>query len=130
MINHSKIIYLMNEAPASDLGSAMNVKQEIKNLPTEDLYALLGLHADATHRDITRAYRLIAMKCHPDLNHADSKKTEIFKLSTRAYTILSNPKKRAYYDRLVTPIWKRVIGKRFAPIFGGSSHSTNQSVAA
>lgn len=78
-----------------------------KTLPPVDLYDLLGVHRDASQEEIARAYRRIAKKTHPDRRtygaSKASKMEEIFKLSTMAYEILSEPRKRAEYDRITRP---------------------------
>lgn len=60
-----------------------------------DLYALLDLQRDASTEDVKRAYRKKAREHHPDAGgDADA-----FKEVTHAYQVLSDPEKRARYDR-------------------------------
>jgi DnaJ-class molecular chaperone len=61
-------------------------------------YNLLGLAADATHTEITSAYRKFAIKYHPDRTIADEA-PRLFAESSEAYEILSTPKLRAVYDK-------------------------------
>ncbi|MCB9598016.1 MAG: J domain-containing protein [Sandaracinaceae bacterium] len=67
---------------------------------SEDLYAILGVSADATEDEIKRAYRKGARKHHPDVNPGDAGAEDRFKRLSGAYEILSNPEKRALYDEL------------------------------
>lgn len=64
-----------------------------------DYYEVLGVDRDATEDDLKRAYRQAAKKYHPDLNPNDSEAEEKFKEVNEAYEVLSDPQKRAAYDR-------------------------------
>lgn len=64
-----------------------------------DYYAVLGLTRDANLEDIKKAYRKLAMKYHPDKNPGNTDAEEKFKQVTAAYEVLSDPEKRAKYDR-------------------------------
>lgn len=65
-----------------------------------DYYTILGLDRAATKDDIKRAYRRLAKKHHPDLNKENPKEAEEkFKEVSEAYEVLSDPQKRANYDR-------------------------------
>jgi len=66
-----------------------------------DYYEVLGLTKDASEQDITKAYRKLAMKYHPDRNNGgDAKESEEkFKEAKEAYEALSDASKRAAYDR-------------------------------
>ena len=66
--------------------------------PDPDLYALLGVSRDADPESIKKAYRRLARQLHPDVN-PDPATQERFKEVSRAYEILSDPQKRAVYDR-------------------------------
>jgi len=63
-----------------------------------DLYELLGVPRDADADTIKRAYRRLARQLHPDVN-PDPATQERFKEVSRAYEVLSDPQKRAAYDR-------------------------------
>src|SRR4051794_41926981 len=63
-----------------------------------DLYALLGVSQDADADTIKKAYRRLARQLHPDVN-PDPETQERFKEVSRAYDVLSDPQKRAAYDR-------------------------------
>jgi molecular chaperone DnaJ len=64
-----------------------------------DYYEVLGVGRDATAQDLKSAYRRIALKCHPDRNPGDHTAEEKFKEASEAYEVLSDPEKRARYDR-------------------------------
>src|SRR5688572_3394338 len=65
----------------------------------EDLYSVLGVAKTASAADITKAYRKLAKKLHPDLNPGDKAAEERFKKITAAYSILNDEEKRGRYDR-------------------------------
>jgi len=65
----------------------------------KDLYEVLGVARNATESEIKKAYRRLAMKYHPDRNPDDKDAEENFKAVQHAYEILSDPEKRAAYDR-------------------------------
>ena len=64
-----------------------------------DYYEVLGVGRDASDEDIKRAYRKLAVKLHPDKNPDDHAAEEQFKELGEAYEALSDPQKRAAYDR-------------------------------
>ncbi len=63
-----------------------------------DYYEVLGLGRDATVEEIKKAFRRLAMRYHPDRNREDGAEAR-FKQVGEAYEILSDPEKRAAYDR-------------------------------
>ena len=65
----------------------------------QDFYVVLGVQRDASEADIKKAYRKLAMECHPDRNNGEKSAEEKFKLLTEAYEVLRDPDKRAAYDR-------------------------------
>ncbi|MBI4444404.1 MAG: molecular chaperone DnaJ [Acidobacteria bacterium] len=64
-----------------------------------DYYEILGLDRNATSTDIKNAYRKMALKYHPDKNAGDKTAEERFKEAAEAYSVLSDPEKKARYDR-------------------------------
>jgi DnaJ-class molecular chaperone len=65
----------------------------------EDLYSVLGVARTATPETVTKAYRKLAKKLHPDLNPGDKAAEEKFKQVAGAYSILNDEEKRGRYDR-------------------------------
>lgn len=65
----------------------------------EDYYEILGVSRDANEKQLKAAYRSLARKHHPDLNKGDAKAEEKFKQVSEAFAVLSDPEKRAKYDR-------------------------------
>ena len=64
-----------------------------------DYYDILSVSKNASQDEIKKAYRKLAFKHHPDHNKGDKQAEEKFKEASEAYQILSDPKKRANYDR-------------------------------
>lgn len=64
-----------------------------------DLYEVLGVSRAAKADEIKRAYRKLAHKHHPDVAHDKSDAEHRFKEINQAYEVLSDPQKRAQYDR-------------------------------
>lgn len=62
-------------------------------------YDILGVKRNATDKEIKAAYRRLARKYHPDVNPGDRAAEARFKEINRAYEVLSDPEKRAKYDR-------------------------------
>ena len=65
----------------------------------DDLYSVLGVARTAKAADITKAYRKLAKKLHPDLNPGDKAAEDKFKQVAGAYSILNDEEKRGRYDR-------------------------------
>ena len=66
----------------------------------KDYYKVLGVDKKASQEEIKKAYRILAVKHHPDKNPGNKEAEEKFKLANEANEILSNPKKRKKYDEL------------------------------
>ncbi len=64
-----------------------------------DPYETLGVKKDASQDAIQKAYRRLAKKLHPDLNPGNKQAEEQFKEVSAAYDLLSDPEKRARFDR-------------------------------
>jgi DnaJ-class molecular chaperone len=65
----------------------------------KDPYQLLGVARDADQETIKKAFRKLAKKLHPDLNPGNKKVEQEFKEVNAAYDLLSDPQKRARFDR-------------------------------
>ena len=64
-----------------------------------DYYEILGVTRTSTDVEIKRAYRALAVQHHPDKNPDDPHAEDKFKEAAEAYAVLSDPQKRAAYDR-------------------------------
>ena len=75
----------------------------------KDYYAILDVAADASQKDITKAYRKLARQLHPDQNPGDAKSEDRFKEVSAAYDVLGDEDKRKQYDEV----------RRMGPMAGG-----------
>jgi len=66
----------------------------------KDYYKILGVEKSATKDEISKAFRKLALKYHPDKNPNDKAAEEKFKEITEAHEVLSDPEKRKKYDKL------------------------------
>lgn len=64
-----------------------------------DYYEVLGVDKSADDATLKKAYRALAKKYHPDVNPGDKEAEKKFKEASEAYAVLSDPEKRAQYDR-------------------------------
>jgi molecular chaperone DnaJ len=69
---------------------------------SRDYYEILGVGRDAGDAELKKAFRGLAMQYHPDRNPGDKKAEDRFKELGEAYAVLSDPDKRAHYDRYGT----------------------------
>jgi molecular chaperone DnaJ len=65
-----------------------------------DYYDILGVPPKADAGEIKKAYRLLALKWHPDRNPGDVRAKELFLQLGEAYKVLNDPARRAAYDWL------------------------------
>ncbi|VDI22699.1 dnaJ homolog subfamily C member 17-like isoform X1 [Mytilus galloprovincialis] len=64
-----------------------------------DLYAILDVSEEATEKELVKAYRKRALKCHPDKNPDDPNAAELFHKLSKALELLTDPAARAAYDK-------------------------------
>ena len=119
------------------------------NNVSRDYYEILGVGRDASADDIKKAYRQAALNHHPDRNPEDKTGAERkFKEASKAYQVLSDPDKRAQYDRygeaafegpgagaggfdfssaFQSGAFEEVLGDLFGDFFGGGRRSRNRA---
>src|SRR6202163_582038 len=64
-----------------------------------DYYEVLGVNRGAGEAELKKQYRKLAIQYHPDRNPGNKEAEDNFKLINEAYQVLSDPEKRAQYDR-------------------------------
>jgi molecular chaperone DnaJ len=116
---------------------------------SRDYYEILEVGRDASADDVKKAYRQAALKFHPDRNPDDKEAAERkFKEASKAYQVLSDPDKRAQYDRygeaafegpgggaggfdfssaFASGAFEDVLGDLFGDFFGGGRRSRNRA---
>ena len=85
----------------------------------QDFYSILGVARDADEAAIKSAFRKGAMKFHPDRNQDDPEAEHKFKEINEAYEVLSDPQKRAAYDRYGHAAFKNGGANGFGGFGGG-----------
>lgn len=89
-------------------------------MPQRDPYEVLGIARSAGADDIKSAYRRLARRYHPDVNPGDKDAEEHFKEIGAAYSVLSDPDKRARYDQ-----YGSLDDQPQDPFFGGAGGMGN-----
>ncbi|XP_039614130.1 dnaJ homolog subfamily B member 14 [Polypterus senegalus] len=90
-----------NATPSSGEAAKTFTQEQLEGVQRikkcKNYYEVLGVGKDASEEDLKKAYRKLALKFHPDKNHAPGA-TEAFKKIGNAYAVLSNAEKRKQYD--------------------------------
>ena len=90
-----------------------------------DYYDVLGVARGVYESDLKKAYRKLAMECHPDRNPGDKEAEGRFKEAAEAYSVLSDPQKRE-------PLGAKTCSERNASssqtMFGGPLRKASNSV--
>lgn len=115
---------------------------------SKDYYEILGVDRGASQEAVKKAYRQAALKLHPDRNPDDKEGAERrFKEASKAYQVLSDPDKRAQYDRygeaafegpgagggfdfssaFASGAFEDVLGDLFGDFFGGGRRSRSRA---
>jgi molecular chaperone DnaJ len=110
---------------------------------SRDYYEILGVPRNADAAAIKSAYRKLAMQFHPDQNPGDKAAEDKFKEINEAYAVLSDPDKRAQFDRFgkaafegaggfgggadFTDIFSEVFGDAFGDLFGARPGGARRS---
>ena len=88
----------------------------MKAVTNPDLYAVLEVDAQVSADELKKSYRRLARQYHPDANPNDPSAEARFKEVSQAYEILSDPERRAHYDRFGAD-----VGTNGANPFGAGS---------
>src|SRR5688500_11226350 len=97
----------------SFLKSSHFVKRSI--MRSENLYSTLGIDTNASHEEIRKAYRQLALRYHPDKNNDDAGSAARFKEIHHAYHILSDPQRRSAYNQK-TWFYKHAVTRQTRPL--------------
>src|SRR5215469_6286599 len=99
-----------------------------------DYYEVLAVSRDCSAQELKSAYRKVALQYHPDRNPGNREAEEKFKEASEAYEVLSDPDKRAKYDRFgfnanipfdggfgfANSAINDIFGEIFGDLFGGA----------
>ena len=85
-----------------------------------DYYEVLGIDKSADEASIKKAYRNLAKKYHPDMNPGNAEAEQKFKEVNEAYSVLSDPDKKAQYDQFGHAAFEQGAGAGYGG-FGGFS---------
>ena len=94
----------------SQVKEGCGILEAIMAVSYKDYYKLLGVERAASAEEVSKAYKKLARKYHPDLNPGDKQAEEKFKEINEAYEVLKDPEKRKLYDQL-GPNWQH--GQQF-----------------
>ncbi|PWA13641.1 DnaJ domain-containing protein [Artemisia annua] len=94
----------------------------LRGSSSSSLYDVLGVRVGADTREVKAAYRKLARVLHPDVGSGDSSADEFMKVHS-AYTTLSDPEKRADYDRT---LFQRRVVRSSSPLRSTSGYKTRR----
>ncbi|KAI8501548.1 DnaJ sub C member 7 [Branchiostoma belcheri] len=108
-IRDFETLYKLNPTPENEK-LLREARREHKSSMQTDFYKILGVERFATTDEIKRAYRKLALKCHPDKHAGASEDEKIamekkFKAIGEAHQTLSDPVEKAQYDRELRQIY-------------------------
>jgi DnaJ-class molecular chaperone len=97
------------------------MKEEIAAyLAKKDYYEILSISKTATEAEIKKAYRVLALRFHPDKNQVPGSSSfsigakDAFNHISHAYTVLIDPEKRQHYDRFGPEIQQARAQNRYS----------------
>lgn len=91
-----------------------------QDVSSNDYYQVLGVERMASEAELTKAYKKLALKYHPDKNpDSHEKSEEDFKRVNEAYEVLRNPEKRRVYDQVGKEGLQGGAGAGAGPFGGG-----------
>ncbi|KAH9066701.1 DnaJ-domain-containing protein [Lactarius vividus] len=93
------------------------VVKRVRGCKVTEYYEILAVKKDCEEADVKKAYRKLALALHPDKNGAPGA-DEAFKMVSKAFQILSDPQKRAIYDRSGGDPESRFSGMSSGPTSG------------
>eukprot|EP00897_Mesotaenium_endlicherianum_P000025 jgi/Mesen1/10022/ME000073S09301 len=82
-----------------------------------DLYEVLGVEKSASPAEIRKAYHRMALSLHPDKNPGDESAKDKFQTLQRIFGVLSDPEKRAIYDRTGSIEDSELAGQKFGDLY-------------
>ncbi|CAE6457028.1 unnamed protein product [Rhizoctonia solani] len=97
------------------------VVKRVRSCGATAYYEVLAIEKTADENEVKKAYRKLALQLHPDKNNAPGA-DEAFKVVSKAFTILSDPQKRAVYDQVGGDPEKRGGGGSAASSGMGGMH--------
>lgn len=90
----------------------------------KNYYSILNINNNASEKDIKKAYRVLAIKYHPDKNHGDKALTEKFLEVKEAYDILINPISRQDYDNRYSDMFENINTNQTSTSFNESNNKS------
>jgi hypothetical protein len=96
------------------------------DLQSGDHYKVLGVSRDASDTEISKAFKRLALKYHPDKNQTDKDQSERnFKRVSDSYSVLGEAQKRRQYDRKTSPEFLHEADDFYSTLFGGGAGKGN-----